>query len=97
MFENGAIEEVRAAGAISSTAAKTIGFGEIRALLEGKMSIGQCIAEIQQSTRRYAKRQLTWFRRQTNFEPLNLSLLNHGEAVEWITQLAKAFGVRAQG
>jgi tRNA dimethylallyltransferase len=97
MFENGVIEEARAVEAISSTAAKTIGFGEIRALLEGKLSIGQCIAEIQQSTRRYAKRQLTWFRRQTNFEPLNLSLLSHGEAVEWITQLAKAFGVRVQG
>jgi hypothetical protein len=27
---------------------------------------------------------LTWFRRQTNFEPLNLSLLSHNEAVNWI-------------
>jgi tRNA dimethylallyltransferase len=97
MFENGVIEEVRAVGPISSTAAKTIGFREIRSLLDGKMSMGQCIAEIQQSTRHYAKRQLTWFRRQTSFEPLNLSLLSHGEAVEWITQLAKAFGVRVQG
>jgi tRNA dimethylallyltransferase len=61
-----------------------IGLREIRELLAGKMSILQCIAAIQQATRRYAKRQLTWFRRQTNFEPLNLSLLTHNEAVKWI-------------
>jgi len=57
---------------------------EIRELLAGKISISQCVAAIQQATRRYAKRQLTWFRRQTNFEPLNLSLLSHNEAVQWV-------------
>jgi tRNA dimethylallyltransferase len=57
-----------------------IGLREIRELLNGSMSLSQCIAEIQQATRRYAKRQLTWFRRQTNFLPLNLSLLSHNEA-----------------
>jgi len=80
MFEQGVIEEVRAAGATSATASQMIALREIRELLEGRMSLLQCIAEIQQSTRRYAKRQLTWFRRQTNFLPLNLSLLTHNEA-----------------
>jgi len=89
MFENGVIEEARAAGAMSSTASKIIGLREIGQLLEGKMSILQCVAAIQQSTRRYAKRQLTWFRRQTNFEPLNLSLLSHNEAVKWILPRAR--------
>jgi tRNA dimethylallyltransferase len=84
MFENGVIEEVRATGAISTTASQVIGLREIRQLLEGKMSILQCVAAIQQATRHYAKRQLTWFRRQTSFEPLNLSLLSHNEAVKWI-------------
>ena len=88
MFENGVIEEVRAAGKVSSTASQMIGFREIRQLLDGPAdagSISQCIAAIQQATRRYAKRQLTWFRRQTNFSPLNLSLLTHSEAVKWIS------------
>ena len=84
MFESGVIEEVRAAGAMSSTAAQMIGLREVRQLVEGKMSILQCVAAIQQATRHYAKRQLTWFRRQTNFQPLNLSLLSHNEAVKWI-------------
>jgi len=80
MFEQGIIEEVRAAGATGATASQMIGLRQIRELLDGKMSLSQCIAEIQQATRRYAKRQLTWFRRQTNFSPLNLSLLSHNEA-----------------
>ena len=88
IFENGVIEEVRATGAMSSTAEKMIGVREIRELLEGRMSMLQCIAQIQQATRRYAKRQLTWFRHQTSFEPLNLSPLTHGEAVKWISQRA---------
>jgi tRNA dimethylallyltransferase len=89
MFENGVIEEVRNAGAMSATASKMIGLHEIRELLDGKMSILQSVAGIQQATRRYAKRQLTWFRRQTNFQSLNLTLLTHVEAVEWISQRAR--------
>jgi len=85
MFERGVIEEVRTAGETSQTASQMIGLREIRELLAGKKSIPQCIAEIQQATRRYAKRQLTWFRRQTNFLPLNLSSLTHNEAVKWIS------------
>ena len=85
MFEGGVIEGVRTAGATSATASQMIGLRQIRELLNGKMSLSQCIAGIQQATRRYAKRQLTWFRRQTNFAPLNLSLLSHNEAVKWIS------------
>jgi tRNA dimethylallyltransferase len=80
MFEQGVIEEVRVAGATGATASQMIGLRQIRELLNGSMSLSQCITEIQQATRRYAKRQLTWFRRQTNFLPLNLSLLSHNEA-----------------
>src|SRR5437660_5404995 len=95
MFENGVIEEVRAAGAMSATASQMIGLREIRQLVDGKISISQCVAAIQQATRRYAKRQLTWFRRQTNFSPLNLSLLSHNEAVKWIL-LRLLSGVRTR-
>ena len=85
MFERGVIEEVRTAGTTSATASQMIGLREIRELLVGEKSLSHCIAEIQQATRHYAKRQLTWFRRQTNFVPLNLSFLTHNEAVKWIS------------
>ena len=100
MFENGVIEEVRAAREVRSSASQMIGFREIRQLLDGEMSIPQCVAAIQQATRRYAKRQLTWFRRQTNFSPLNLSLLTHNEAMILLRMLSerrKVSGVRAKG
>jgi tRNA dimethylallyltransferase len=93
MFEDGVIEEVRTVGATSEAASKMIGLREIRDLLDGKLSMLQCAAAIQQATRRYAKRQLTWFRRQTSFQPLNLSLLTHNEAR--ISLLAKLSEVLA--
>jgi tRNA dimethylallyltransferase len=96
MFENGVIGEVRAINEIGATAAKMIGLREIREHLEGKTSILQCVEKIQQATRQYAKRQLTWFRHQTSFEPLNLSLLTHKEAVERVSQRALLPG-RAKG
>jgi tRNA dimethylallyltransferase len=84
MFERGVIEEIRSSGPASATASQMIGLREIRELLAGKKSLPQCMAEIQQTTRGYAKRQLTWFRRQTSFFPLNLSFLSRNEAVKWI-------------
>lgn len=99
MFEQGVIEEVRATGATGATASQMIGLREIRELLDGKISLSQCIAEMQQATRRYAKRQLTWFRRQTNFLPLNLSLLTHNEAKILLRQHSerrKVFRVRLE-
>jgi tRNA dimethylallyltransferase len=89
MFAGGVVEEVRHAADAGATASQMIGFSDIRALLGGKMNRDECVAAIQQNTRRYAKRQFTWFRHQTTFEPLNLSLLNHAEAVEWILQKAR--------
>ena len=85
IFERGVTEEVRIVGKTSATASQMIGLREIRELIAGKKSLPQCIAEIQQATRHYAKRQLTWFRRQTSFLPLNLSFLTHNEAVKWIS------------
>jgi tRNA dimethylallyltransferase len=95
MLENGAIDEVRNAGTVSVTAAKMIGLDSIQSYLSRALSISQCQEKIQRATRQYAKRQLTWFRRQTNFQSLNLSELNHLEAVKRISQLAKTLGVAA--
>jgi tRNA dimethylallyltransferase len=88
MFAAGVVEEVRAVKDLGPTAEKTLGVREIRALLAGEISEAECIAKIQQATRRYAKRQLTWFQRQTNFASLNLSAHRPAEAVEIISQSA---------
>ena len=89
MFANGVVDEVRNLAEVGPTAAQTLGLQQIRELLASKISQPECIAAIQQATRRYAKRQLTWFARQSNFEPLNLSRTSFGEAVESISRRAR--------
>ncbi len=73
MFRNCAIDEVRRLSDAGPTASQAIGFREIRALLAGELDERACIARVQQATRRYAKRQLTWFRREPFFESISLS------------------------
>lgn len=41
-----------------------IGYSQLREHLEGKLTLEQAVREIQQATRRYAKRQITWFRKE---------------------------------
>jgi tRNA A37 N6-isopentenylltransferase MiaA len=89
MFDDGVLDEVRAAEQTSSTSAKMIGLRQIREYLSGSLPLPECVKNIQAATRQYAKRQLTWFRHQTKFEPLNLSLLNQGEAVKRVSQHAR--------
>jgi tRNA dimethylallyltransferase len=68
MFAAGVVDEVRQAGPLGPTASQTLGWREIRTLLDGATDERACITAIQQSTRRYAKRQLTWFRREEGLE-----------------------------
>jgi tRNA dimethylallyltransferase len=89
MFAEGVVEEVRSLRELGPTAEQTLGLREIRALMAGEISESACIAKIQQRTRHYAKRQLTWFQRQDNFEPLNLSSHGYPEAIELIAQDAR--------
>jgi tRNA dimethylallyltransferase len=67
MLNGGWIEEAEALKEHRALKAlQTLGYPEIFAMLEGKISKKDCLDQIQQATRRYAKRQLTWFRNQTN-------------------------------
>ena len=47
----------------NTTAMQAIGYKELAAALRGECSRAQAVAQIQQASRNYAKRQLTWFRR----------------------------------
>lgn len=53
-------------------ALKTVGYNELFDYLDGKISLEQAVASIKQNSRRFAKRQLTWFRKDEEinwFEP----------------------------
>ena len=60
----GEVESLYGAGLLrpESTAAQAIGYKEIVSYLEGKATLDEAVELIKLSTRRYAKRQLTWFR-----------------------------------
>lgn len=72
MLASGALEEVAALGDMSITACKAIGIREIRDHLAGRLTLGQTIEAITIATRQYAKRQATWFRRETCYQTICL-------------------------
>ena len=72
MFAAGMVEEVRTLGPLSPTAEKAIGVREVREHLAGRVTLEETIAAIQQATRHYAKRQMTWFRRERCFQTICL-------------------------
>ena len=73
MFSAGVIEEVARTGEVGPTAAQMLGLREIREHLAGRITREPCIEAIALATRQYAKRQLTWFRRERAFAWIDLS------------------------
>ena len=75
MLANGLIAEVGsllAAGyARDSVALQSFGYRELIAYLDGNCTYMEAISQLKQNTRRFAKRQLTWFRKDTRIEWLD--------------------------
>ena len=80
MISSGLINEVKAllSSDLSSscTAMQAIGYKEIVYYLNGEISLDNAIALIKQSSRKYAKRQMTWFNRKQNAVRLNWDNFN---------------------
>ena len=67
MVEEGLLEEVKSVVHLSHLQAlNTVGYSELFRYLKGEISFENAIQLVKQNTRRYAKRQLTWFRRNPN-------------------------------
>lgn len=70
MFEQGLEDEARTVLNMgmesTSTAMQSIGYKELFSYFNGQRSFDEAVEEIKRNTRRYAKRQLTWFRRNEN-------------------------------
>ncbi|MBP3942330.1 tRNA (adenosine(37)-N6)-dimethylallyltransferase MiaA [Sphingobacteriaceae bacterium WQ 2009] len=77
MLQEGLIEEVTSLMEFRSLPAlQTVGYAEIFDYLEGSLSLSEAVEKVKQNSRRYAKRQLTWFHKdqQTQwFEPTDWS------------------------
>jgi tRNA dimethylallyltransferase len=69
MMEAGLLEEVRSLYPHRDLKAlQTVGYQELFDHLDGKYSLDEAVDKIKQHTRNYAKRQLTWFRKDSNVE-----------------------------
>lgn len=86
MMDEGLLEEAR--GLYSKrhlNALNTVGYKELFAFFEGKLNLEEAVEEIKKNTRRFAKRQLTWFRKDKN-----IHWFNYKTPVEEIIAFIKA-------
>lgn len=75
MLNSGAIDEVKKLKRtrLSKTAAGVLGYKEIRAYLDGKCDLATSAELLKRNTRRFAKRQWTWFRADKRIEWFDVS------------------------
>ncbi len=90
MVKNGLVEEAEKVlkSDLSETASKAIGYKQLKPYFEGSASLEECIDKIKTETRHYAKRQLTWFRRNNNINWINIDELKSiDEQIDYIKGL----------
>lgn len=69
MIEQGLVEEVKSLLPYRNlNALQTVGYREIFEYLDGKCGLEEAIEQLKTNTRHYAKRQMTWFKKDTDFQ-----------------------------
>lgn len=88
MVKNGIIDEARACFAQQNrpTAAQAIGIKELYPFIRGEKTLEECVEELKLRTRQYAKRQLTWFRRDKRMVRL---VVENGDGLSDIVEKAR--------
>ena len=90
MLQDGLVDEVEglvAAGFRDTlTAMQAIGYKEIVDYLEGSCTLSEATEEIKKRTRRYAKRQLSWFKRDGRVKWLDLDQMDTNGAADMIME-----------
>lgn len=93
MFDCGLLEETKAlldSGVpAAAKAMQSLGYKQAVAVLEQRMSLADAIVDVQTKTRQYAKRQMTWFRRESDIQWIPCegnSSEAWGRACGWITK-----------
>jgi tRNA dimethylallyltransferase len=85
MMQAGLLDEVRASLAYRHlNALQTVGYTELFDYLDGKMSLEKAIEQVKINTRQYAKRQMTWFRKDTTFQWFDPS--NYNELLAFVSK-----------
>ncbi len=94
MVATGLLDEVSAlmTRGMSLVAHQALGYKEVIPFLEGRCSFQEMMETLKRETRRYAKRQLTWFRADARVQWLNISDEAKAQA-EIMAILARRFGL----
>ena len=81
MVDNGLVEEAKntLCSNLSSTSSMAIGHKELIPFFDGEQDLETCLENLKMQTRRYAKRQLTWFRKSDDINWFNIDLLSYDE------------------
>ena len=92
MIEQGLLDETKSlmdegVFITNRTAAQAIGYKELLGYVQGDMSLDDAVEELKKATRRYAKRQMTWFSAKEYVQPLYADLKTFEEIVNNACQL----------
>ena len=92
MLARGLLEEARAYYQLpkAATASQAIGYKELRGYFSGELTLEEAADNLRRATRRYAKRQLTWFRKNERIHWIYRDNKNEEETVEEAAVLAAA-------
>ena len=84
MIKNGLIEEAEdfLKMGYNSTGAKAIGYKELEPYFRGIITLDEAVENLKRETRRYAKRQLTWFRRDKKLIWLYRDIMSENEILK---------------
>ena len=74
MVKEGLLDEAQRvlSSDLSETSSKAIGYKQLKPYFDGEQSLDECIERLKTETRHYAKRQLTWFRRNEDINWINI-------------------------
>lgn len=90
MLEAGLENEARQMlGKQGLTARQAIGHKELQPYIDGKITLAEATENLKRETRRYAKRQLTWFRRNENINWLYADEMSKDELVKKAVELVR--------
>ncbi len=93
MLKNGLLQEAQEFFKLnpSKTAFNAIGYKELKPFIDGELSFDVCVENLKRETRRYAKRQITWFKRNKNIHWIYADLLSKDEMLESVDNLIKKY------
>ncbi len=96
MMKNGLLEEAREFFTHDNyvTAAQAIGYKELKPYFDGEAELSDCIEKLKMETRRYAKRQMTWFKKDMRINRIFSSKsTNYEKILEIAENLVKKYSI----